>query len=790
MTDTNEQSVRALFKASQITPIPRDYVLDVKIKTWVDNDWASMLAAAPICLELLGSCCLVASTPIAQTTELSKPEKGFNYLKGYKYLTPTLVEVVNRGDTAFRVAREKMAEIRERCEAVKGNVKEIFKGLREPGLGNGVVQVEMEALLEASNKCQTDAVAMHAEFVEWLEFVKELHEACVNASSHTEVKFNTVSAEESSKKLEEEERKKYYEEYKEKVDKVEAKLADYEKKYKDLLEKWPTGDELLRQQLAVMMTEAVSSLIKTLGKAVAAKFSPMSVFSKDDDSSTSGGSGSSKRKRKALAIEEDDDEDMVLADSALVHTALTGLDGIIRGEDGVDWDRVVSSDTGEEDKNKKNPRKSNKKSKLSLAIVSNLLTDAQGSIRKDSDARSTTAGKALLRIIADAIEVADAVKEAGANKTKAAELPKKSSSTVKGWEEKLESLLTKSTKLRSQAKASGSSPSPTLLFAPDDDKKNDLAGQMDINKATIEAARVAVETAQKTMLSTQDVARQMGDNALKLQDKLANLRRDIHELGEKKITLEVVRGVLQDCMRFLIQLEHNMKKLILFFSTVATMISVAVDTRVKPFTKHVKNAQNTLDGGKMYTEHVLMRIHQYALNVAARFDLYKDIATMYCKVHDTDIQRGIVVVKKMGLISTEKGAQNLLAQKKLELNEYAEGAQLSIRAIVKAQGDAYAAGYIERIEAFNKLLGSPTVPALPAEQKLAIDQGAEEGALVLKDRLVFNNGALESLTQPREARIQHAKDLVQATDPVYKAEMEAKRKEAKLRRQQEEYDDY
>lgn len=77
--------------------------------------------------------------------------------------------------------------------------------------------------------------------------------------------------------------------------------------------------------------------------------------------------------------------------------------------------------------------------------------------------------------------------------------------------------------------------------------------------------------------------------------------------------------------------------------------------------------------------------------MAAHFDLYKDISSMYCKVHDSDIERGIVVVKKMGLLSTEKGTENLLGQKKLELKEYAEGAQKSIRAIVKEVRPSFAA---------------------------------------------------------------------------------------------------
>lgn len=69
---------------------------------------------------------------------------------------------------------------------------------------------------------------------------------------------------------------------------------------------------------------------------------------------------------------------------------------------------------------------------------------------------------------------------------------------------------------------------------------------------------------------------------------------------------EVVRGVLKDCIRFLIQLKENVNKLIAFFAGVARMLSIAVQTQVKPFTRHVDNARGTRDQGKMYKEHVLI----------------------------------------------------------------------------------------------------------------------------------------------------------------------------------------
>jgi hypothetical protein len=53
-------------------------------KKFLDKNWNTMLSAAPVCIELLGSCLVVAASRTASTTELTPPAKGFVYLRGYK----------------------------------------------------------------------------------------------------------------------------------------------------------------------------------------------------------------------------------------------------------------------------------------------------------------------------------------------------------------------------------------------------------------------------------------------------------------------------------------------------------------------------------------------------------------------------------------------------------------------------------------------------------------------------------------------------------------------------------
>lgn len=140
----------------------------------------------------------------------------------------------------------------------------------------------------------------------------------------------------------------------------------------------------------MIAAETASSLVKILGKEVVAKISPMSVFSKDDDSKGGRSNGSSTGKKRKAA-EEDDDEDPALVHCPLILRALEGLDAIVRGKDGVDWDLVADTADDDDKKDSKKDSKKSKagsKSKLKLGVVTNLLTQARSMIRKDPDERS------------------------------------------------------------------------------------------------------------------------------------------------------------------------------------------------------------------------------------------------------------------------------------------------------------------------------------------------------------------------------------------------------------------
>lgn len=59
-------------------------IQEIKANIWTRYSWDVMLAAAPITLEWLGSCQVIASDEKARGIKLKQPHKGFQYLRGGK----------------------------------------------------------------------------------------------------------------------------------------------------------------------------------------------------------------------------------------------------------------------------------------------------------------------------------------------------------------------------------------------------------------------------------------------------------------------------------------------------------------------------------------------------------------------------------------------------------------------------------------------------------------------------------------------------------------------------------
>ena len=88
LSEQDQAALRVLQKSTLHTSTVKRASDDIKSSVFYKNNWDTLLMTAPNCLELLGNCHLVASTPLAQQTTLTAPINGFKYLKGCVFYSP------------------------------------------------------------------------------------------------------------------------------------------------------------------------------------------------------------------------------------------------------------------------------------------------------------------------------------------------------------------------------------------------------------------------------------------------------------------------------------------------------------------------------------------------------------------------------------------------------------------------------------------------------------------------------------------------------------------------------
>ncbi|KAE8158095.1 hypothetical protein BDV40DRAFT_304531 [Aspergillus tamarii] len=775
---------------------PREYVNDIKLKAWADNNWAGMLSAAPVCLELLGSCCLVASSEIARTTTIKKPEKGFKYLKGHTYLSSYLVEVSNQGRVAFNVARKNMMSINLHSLNATKQVKEITETLLTEPFEPGIAGIKLDTLKTLASSCVECSFAMEKEFATWLNYIMELHEACQDTEGANAGLFQNILSKEEANRIYQAEKERIVKQQTDRVEEQDKKVKEALDWYKAAKDDFPTKDDLMKQQLIMMGAELASSVVKIAATAVAAYASPASAFAlggeavKDVASANKGpdsksasattseksneNSGQTQKKSRAKT-------DPALVRCPLVLQCLEAFNELLEKQ--IDWSLITGSSRAGKEENVQENRtekketaevkvekaqgKETKKPRMNLVQVELLLQRTLKDIKKAKDEHTST-GEKLRDILDDALKVAS---ELNVQREKSQDINWKAlgddSTEVKNWRKTVAGLLSKAQKLHAKSMASiqQAVSRPPLLFKLSDNSEKEIQARKDLCQQTIDSARTKLQISLDALTAQQETAHKMAQECVKLQNELASIRQEIASLDAQKTTLEEVRRVLRNCITFLIQLKEQVARLTIFFSTVAALVDTADKSHVQPFTKYVADASTQLSQQKRLSQHYINVIYQYAMEVGASFSLYIDISDMYIQVDSKYILDGLNLVDKMGQLSIPRedqpGSREKIEEKKKELSNYSETAQAGINEIVQKQTDAITKMSQERVEQLKRLLSaSENLPIeTPIDHKMIKDAVAES-TNVIQQQIEADMSVVKQLGSGPEVRDANAEKLV------------------------------
>jgi len=111
---------------------------------------------------------------------------------------------------------------------------------------------------------------------------------------------------------------------------------------------------------------------------------------------------------------------------------------------------------------------------------------------------------------------------------------------IVGWRNSVSKTRSETEKLQAKSKGSSrrSPGAPPVAFQPPaEDPKASAKARSNLTQATIENAKNLLNTTLEGYLAQEEMANKMKEGVLKTQEELANVRRELAELGEQKVTL-------------------------------------------------------------------------------------------------------------------------------------------------------------------------------------------------------------------------------------------------------------
>ncbi|KAE8146658.1 hypothetical protein BDV25DRAFT_143488 [Aspergillus avenaceus] len=766
---------------------PKEYLANARIMNMTDKNWLAGLSAAPGVIKTLAFCMIAASAPTTQDIKI-KLARTTSFKHGNEFLSANLQELVNVGQQSFSSAYGSMLEIMELTGTGKENCVLIFKGVNATQIDTAAVETGVSEVVKIASDCQGRAQDMYEKFSLWQQYVMDIDTAVNEAKGTNAEKYRVTESDLKAKEI-----LKKQQEEREKEQSIRAKqrqerVDELYEKYFEALKDFPSGKEMLDMYVKATLVDALNNFASGIGTGLGAglgayagaKANPMGALSNalgnqnNQNNQNQGGQGNQNQQSTTPASSISNDYLLSLSGPILGH--IQDLDAILEGKDGVDWSLVTP--TAQEVGKKKDVKK------LELAVVLKLLETQETLIKQKPQEASSSTGKELLAVLTKSLKVAKELTAEG-EKSRTVEKdtwkkPKKDDALVKGWKTDVQAAVTDAQKVVTRRDAAKGNPA-TVYMQTEVKEGNRVAGAGDLVKQRSENAKAKVESLQQVLLQTEKAADELKKTAKEYELDLMNTKLALTQLEDEKATLELVRGVLLDCILYLSEMKKHLGDLMKFFSGVKAAITSGGNVKLRGFVTHVNNSLARAGAGEIVQPLTRREIFNKALGSLATFDFYGQVADIFTRVCGGDADDGdkaaqYTIMSGFGMVNSigtnlKKGE---IAEKQKEIENWAKQARGHISGLVVQKLNEAVNDLQDRMAANKQLLESPDLPALPANKLAAIEHGMSQGRAVVENRLLTSNPALDILKKPQEERGEFRNALIEATD------------EAKLLKEQQE----
>ena len=640
---------------------------EMKIMMAPYASWDQFLAPAPMSIALLGQLILVSAESDFSLQD-KKNEIRFKLLKYPDSFRACLVQVSNKGWGAFNKAHTNMDQIRLQSGNVDGHVRTAVKFLLQgqPQEIELMLPNALKSIENIADECVTLATSVEKEFVDVMELVAELLEACTRAKGQYEEDLKEMEiaiqvAQQNGKSIEQAQK-----ETEKRREEMMRQMKDAEKDYEEAMESVPSTGDLVGLAATEMLLGVVKSVSNVFTAGLANVFSGggkkssqvTGTFEAQSDSSDSDSSKRYGAIQNALSL-----VGKIEIETAKIKKLATGIKSEGRKEP--EWDKI-------DDEARKIKRM------LETYIKRDIPKTA---CNKDRVTKLCTDGMQICKTL---LELKKAMNKDEKDVEKVMSRAKKLSTAAETVSEGLKIALGGNT-------LENKSPRQAKQEIPQSQDDDGLV------KSALQNARFKTESAKQNLKETRAIYEKSCQDVDEKMKQMGEVLAELAGLQPKKIGLETIRKTLIKGMHALGELREQWGKLVKFFQMLSNLVKCCLQSSLKEFVSTSSMQMQLTERGMAMSDTMRDVLFEQAFKANQIAYVVNSISSVYVEVSDKHLIDRITCLGKLIALDPDQDRQEIM-MKREELNQGCQEAQEAIKRIANQKKK-------EIEEAFDKRIG-------------------------------------------------------------------------------------
>ncbi|KAF4080836.1 hypothetical protein AMELA_G00175650 [Ameiurus melas] len=649
-------------------------------------NWEEYLTPAPLSIAILGELVFISSKDDFSINK-NPPKDGYKYIKYPDSFRACLMQVCNSGWWAFNEAHKNMDQIRLHTMAVpdymKMAVKILFQGNDE------VVEAHLPDQLEnirvIADDCLELANSTEKRFIDVINIIQELLEACVNAEHFYGEELNDIK-----KKLEEAKLRKQSSEeanaHSEKAMKsMEEKLKEAHESYNKAMDSLPGGWNMIAMDFVAGITESITSLCNGVTAIITQPVKQLCKASKN----ISDTSNYIKGQESAVDVI---DVINIYSKSGEILTCTVNVQKYVK-ENTINWkdlydqkNKVTITDFQADQfkRIKESLQKSpNCKEKVKAQNICNVGIEICGELAKyapEGICEDATTKKLIKRI-------------------------RKLTKSARSFDSRSKDF-TKSPAL---------TPKPPMMY-----KEESKSEKKRASETASDNARYKIEHSRAQLDKTREIYEKSVENMEKNQKELTDILITMRNCEVKEIDFNTTIKMLVKGMDAMGRVKEQWEKMVRFFQMVSNIVKTSLTRTLNDFVSTSEKTQSLSYNSKLFSKDLLYNQAFQATNIASLVNM---IATTYTEVSTKHLMDRVSSLGK--LMAMDKEKPEFLSER-LQLQNSCDEAQKAILRLVLKNKDEFERKSAARLEKIDKELLA-ILPAAAPEEIKSIQEAVKSG---------------------------------------------------------------